>query len=154
MNMLIASLLVAWAYGDFTADLPQAHRPKPSPAPAVIVPPCQGSRCDGVCRPPVRPTPQAPAKILPAPAMPPPAPAPVLYRLADATGKVWEHEDPAWLRTWVGRVNASMAAQQQPAFQFQYRYQQPLTYPSQPQFQVQGGTFGGGGCAGGSCGRR
>src|SRR5262249_37868147 len=40
--------------------------------------------------------------------MPPPAPPPPLYRLADASGKIWEHEDPKWLRTWVGQVNARL----------------------------------------------
>jgi hypothetical protein len=31
------------------------------------------------------------------------------YRLADASGKVWEHRDPTWLRRWVERCNASIA---------------------------------------------
>jgi hypothetical protein len=35
-----------------------------------------------------------------------PTPSPRLYRLADVTGKVWRHTDPAWLKQWVAQVNA------------------------------------------------
>jgi hypothetical protein len=41
---------------------------------------------------------------------------PMLWRLADASGQVWEHADPDWLRCWVtyrnGRVAVSRVAPQ------------------------------------------
>jgi len=33
-----------------------------------------------------------------------------IYQLKDARGQVWTHPDPAWLKTYVGLVNASAAS--------------------------------------------
>jgi hypothetical protein len=47
------------------------------------------------------PAPRPEARIV----TPPPV---VVYQQADATGKVWTHSDPVWLRQWVDSVNARL----------------------------------------------
>lgn len=36
------------------------------------------------------------------------APAPVAYQLADASGKLWQHADPAYLSAWVAQHNRTL----------------------------------------------
>ncbi len=91
------------------------------PAAAVVV-----SWEDAFHLPPDRPPPPTPSepdvagsgpprsnRFDPAPTPdPPPGPddvpaaAPTRYQLADAWGRTWTSPDPAWLRTYVDRVNA------------------------------------------------
>ena len=91
--------LGAWTYSGFLA--PPAI-PAVQPVPPPVSPPSE---------PPAAPAPQ-PAEVEPAAAPPPPplaskpdpapaSPAGTLYRLADASGQVWEHADPTWLQEFV-----------------------------------------------------
>jgi hypothetical protein len=56
------------------------------------------------------PSPSVPKSVPPRPIQPqaPIRPAPVIWRLVDVRGQVWEHADRDWLRHWVAHRNASL----------------------------------------------
>ena len=112
-SLTIAMVAVTtWNYAGFMADPP----PPVPPPPAVIPAPPT---------PPIPPGSFAPTLNLPAPSsqvvqltrheakivVPPAAaapPEPTRYRMADRSGQVWEHADPAVLQAFVEAQNARM----------------------------------------------
>jgi hypothetical protein len=84
-------------------DSPAVEPPAPLPLPVSPV---------GVDDRPVPPAsaPSVPKSAPPKPIKPqaPIRPAPVLWRLVDVRGRVWEHADRDWLRHWVAHRNASL----------------------------------------------
>ena len=67
------------------------------------------------------------------------APQPQLWQLADSTGQVWQHADPAYLSRWVAERNARLAQANA------VRYQAPaVNY-----YQLLWGST----CPNGACGR-
>lgn len=68
----------------------------PAPAPPPVPP--------AIARPAEPPAPIPPAALKQS-APPPPPPAPTIWRLADATGQVWQHTDPAQLSAFVADRN-------------------------------------------------
>jgi len=119
-SILAAAAIGAWSYAGFLAEPgptpPSPSFPAPSPSGPVIPPaPVPPSIDREPASPPAAPArgpvarPQDPARPGP-PAGPPPVagrPAAARYRLADASGQLWEHADPDTLRAFVqGRNQA------------------------------------------------
>ena len=87
--------------------------------PATPPPRCKCDSCECNASPPVVNAPMPPPSMPPevAPIAPkaartrprPPPAAPVRYRLADATGQIWDHTDPAYLSNFVASRNAARA---------------------------------------------
>lgn len=112
--LVVAAVLAHWNYGEFVAD-PPAPKPSAAPhgtaahAPAVPPPASAPERHDTApagasSRPPAGTAARseaAPAALTPHPA---------LWRLADSSGQLWEHADPAYLSRWVAERNRSLAA--------------------------------------------
>ncbi len=99
MNALIAlAALGPWAYADFLAD----PRPAATADPEVKPPaPAAPATVSATAKPPAAPKPAPAIPPPPARLVPPPAPSQVLFRLVDASGRAWEHADPAYLRAFV-----------------------------------------------------
>ena len=105
----------SWTYAGFLARPTPAPTPAPTPTPAVPT----GSPVSGPATPPpappvvVGPPTVAPKAASSSPDPSPPGPEPTeedppsspteprRYQLADVTGQVWEHTDPAWLQEFV-----------------------------------------------------
>jgi hypothetical protein len=140
VNALFAAAILAvpWSYVGFMGD-PQEPQTRLATAPsrptqaasmetipdAGIKPPAHlkvrpAAKLDAVSRSSTAPSSR------PAPTSMPASP-PILYRLADSNGKVWEHEDPVWLRRWVESRNASLLATP-PAVRFEtpMRFEAPV----------------------------
>ena len=103
---LTLAALGPWTYAGFLAE----PSPPPPPASSLAFPRIDLSRYE-VAPPstaPVvpkatpRPEPARQPKLPSAPPVPPSLPVQAIrYRMADGTGQVWEHPDPAWLQAFV-----------------------------------------------------
>jgi len=121
MTAIIAlAALGSWSYAGFLeepggvqpAPQPPAHAPAPAPETPSPSPPRRPEVPEAPPAPPPLPPPPAETSKAPAPraeVVAPPA-APARYRLADASGQVWEHPDPGQLRSFVEGRNRSFAA--------------------------------------------
>lgn len=106
---MTAALLALALLGDGWTAAGWVANPAP-PVPAPVIPPAPDPNPLGSAPPPVAPpivqTPSAPV-----------AP-PARYRLADATGQVWEHADRAGLEAYVAARNAQLAAPAPPQVRY------------------------------------
>jgi hypothetical protein len=87
-----------------------------SRSPATVPPPASLPPASATAEPPPASTEasssRAGDRVQSAPALPPTAPkaaAPAVWQLADDTGMIWTHSDPAWLRQWVNLRNEAVA---------------------------------------------
>ncbi len=109
-SILALAALGSWSYAGFLAEPSPTPTPPPASAPdrpAVDVPdddPAEEPEDEPEEQPEASPT--APTATLP-----------TRYRLADAGGQVWEHPDPAYLKSFVEARNRQSVQQ---------RYYQPL----------------------------
>jgi hypothetical protein len=133
MTTIIAALaLGGWGYGGFldepsspmppAASAPAPQPPEPGPltrqeprppeVPRETVipkPPAASLTQEPASEPATRPVVVATPVVKPEPARPAVSQLPpVVYRLADSAGQVWEHADPNWLRTFVEERNRSI----------------------------------------------
>ena len=113
-TILLLTAIDGWGYEGFASEpgpVPQTRttpetKPAAPPAPPAVPPP--------VVPPPPPATTETPKAKPSAKAVAPPPPRaaapPVVpqYRLADATGQVWQHADADWLRRWVASRNAAV----------------------------------------------
>jgi hypothetical protein len=118
-TLIVAAALAApWSYGGFAGDLEDGRIPSVTIVPRSKRPnslegiidfransPAQQS--EGRATSPARSSPGIARSASAVPKVATEAATPTLYRLADASGKVWEHTDPAWLRRWVESRNAA-----------------------------------------------
>ena len=103
-SILALAALGSWTYAGFLAE-PTPAPPTPPPASAPIRP----IDVESKTAPSSKPEPSHEAPPVQA------ATTPTRYRLADAGGQVWEHADPAYLRSFVETRNRSSV--RQPYFQ-------------------------------------
>ena len=134
--LVVMPLLCGWNYAGYLGDPPD---PRPAPAARRVAaaptsPPacgCTRPRCQAPSKADrVASAAQAPPAIKPAgsrpaaPAEQTPATGPKRWRLADAHGQTWEHDDPAVLSRWVAERNAALAGAPRV-----YRYGAAVTCP-------------------------
>ena len=111
MHCLALTLMTiqAWTYAGFLAQPTSPSPPPPTrPAQTVVTPDRLAESKPAVGITP-NPAPPAPPPVSPPATGDAPglghAVGPTTYRLADASGQVWEHPDPAWLREYVAGRN-------------------------------------------------
>jgi len=124
---LLALATTPWTYAGFVAD---PAPPSPPPAPAVIPAPPAAPSTPSVS-PTAAPEPATTTVVPPIPPILPvppvvaavaPTPHPVHYRLADVSGQLWEHADPAALQAFVQDRNRQLLGSR--------RFLIPLAAPS------------------------
>ncbi len=125
-SILAAAALGAWSYSGFLAEtapngppsppppsVPAPRPPAPGPSPLPDPPKIDEEPARRPSPPPAsRPAEAArpgPAATPPPPVAAPPAVA-LRYRLADASGQLWEHADPDALRAFVRARNQAWSA--------------------------------------------
>jgi hypothetical protein len=140
--LILLSAISAWEYDGFVSDPGDSVNPSPAGAaapeiPAIPPPAVSPEAPKAHVAPAARPREEAAARPTPPAAAANRAATPALWRLADASGQVWEHTDPAWLKTWVQSRNGELQ-----------RASAPVYSPMQSVFAPAG-------CPGGRCyGRR
>lgn len=127
-SILALAALGSWTYAGFLAEpTPAPPAPPPASAPSRPIEP------EKILEPAPKPGPQDPFEPEEEPEEEPEkqpeappastATSPTRYRLADASGQVWEHSDPVNLQSFVEARNRSFVQQ---------RYYQPLRARSAP----------------------
>ena len=115
-SILALAVVGSWTYAGFLAEpTPAAPKLPPPAAPGLPKPPAIDPETATEPEPKPEPNPgPEPEPKATAPEPPPappstsiPPPPPLRYRLADAAGQAWEHDDPAFLRRFVETRNRS-----------------------------------------------
>ena len=115
-SILALAVVGSWTYAGFLAEpTPAAPKLPPPAAPGLPKPPTADHPDATLPEPKLGPNPgPEPEPKATAPEPPPappsasiPPPPPLRYRLADAAGQAWEHDDPAFLRRFVETRNHS-----------------------------------------------